>query len=157
MRMSHDLEAPPYAAIYLVDDVMTRSVVSVRADTGMDSVAELMLDRAISGVPVVDKAGRLLGMVSKTDVVRESAESYLDLSAFSRSGLIKQLKFEGYSEKDATYGVDAQRADWNKQAAASAQSYLDMSSFSRQGLIDQLKFEGFTEEQAVFGVGKNGL
>lgn len=88
---------------------------------------------------------------------RGSAESYLDLSAFSRTGLIKQLKFEGYSEKDAIYGVDAQKANWNKQAAASAQNYLDMSSFSRQGLIDQLKFEGFTEEQAVFGVNQNGL
>lgn len=88
---------------------------------------------------------------------RGSAESYLDLSAFSRTGLIKQLKFEGYSEKDAIYGVDAQKADWNKQAAASAQNYLDMSSFSRQGLIDQLKFEGFTQEQAEFGVSKNGL
>ncbi len=88
---------------------------------------------------------------------RESAESYLDFSAFSRSGLIKQLKFEGYSEKDATYGVDAQKADWMKQAAASAENYLEMSSFSRAGLIQQLKFEGFTQEQAEFGAKKNGL
>ena len=88
---------------------------------------------------------------------RESAESYLDLSAFSRTGLIKQLKFEGYSEKDAIYGVDAQKADWNRQAAASGENYLEMSSFSRQGLIDQLVFEGFTKEQAEFGVRKNGL
>ena len=88
---------------------------------------------------------------------RESAESYLDYSAFSRTGLIKQLKFEGFSEKDAIYGVDAQKADWNKQAAASAENYLEMSSFSRAGLIQQLKFEGFTQEQAEYGVRKNGL
>ncbi len=88
---------------------------------------------------------------------RGSAESYLDLSPFSRDGLIKQLKFEGYSVKDATYGVDAQKADWNKQAAASAQTYLEMSSFSRQGLIDQLKFEGYTQAQAEYGVKKVGL
>lgn len=88
---------------------------------------------------------------------RESAESYLDLSPFSRDGLIKQLKFEDYSLKDATYGVDAQKADWNKQAAASAQSYLDMTSYSRQGLIDQLKFEGYTQAQAEYGVKKVGL
>ena len=88
---------------------------------------------------------------------RESAESYLDMSAFSRVGLIKQLKFEGFSQKDAEYGVDAQKADWNKQAAASAESYLEMSSFSRQGLIDQLMFEGFTRPQAEHGVGKVGL
>jgi len=88
---------------------------------------------------------------------RESAESYLDLSAFSRDGLIKQLKFEDYSIKDATYGVDAQKADWNKQAAASAQAYLDLSSFSRDGLIDQLMFEGYTRPQAEYGVKKVGL
>jgi hypothetical protein len=88
---------------------------------------------------------------------RESAESYLDLSAFSRQGLIKQLKYEGYSEKDAAYGVDAQKANWNKQAAASAQNYLDMSSFSRDGLIQQLVYEGFTRTQAEYGVKQVGL
>lgn len=88
---------------------------------------------------------------------RESAETYLDVSAFSRTGLIKQLKFEGYSEKDATYGVDVQKADWNKQAAAKAQEYLDTSSFSRDGLIGQLKYEGFTDAQAAYGVNKVGL
>lgn len=88
---------------------------------------------------------------------RGSAENYLDTAAFSRDGLIKQLKFEGYSQKDAEYGVDAQKADWKKQAAASAQNYLDMSSFSRDGLIAQLKFEGYTQEQAEFGVSKVGL
>jgi Host cell surface-exposed lipoprotein len=88
---------------------------------------------------------------------REAAENYLDLKPFSREGLIEQLKFEDYSLKDATYGVEAQKADWNKQAAASAQDYLDMTSFSRQGLIDQLKFEGYTQEQAEYGVKRVGL
>lgn len=88
---------------------------------------------------------------------RESAENYLSMSAFSRKGLIKQLEFEGFSKKDATYGVDAQKADWMKQAAASGESYLEMSSFSRAGLIDQLVFEGFTKEQAEHGATANGL
>lgn len=59
--------------------------------------------------------------------------------------------------KESTYGVDAQKADWNKQAAASAESYLDLSSFSRTGLIDQLVFEGHTREQAEYGAKKVGL
>ena len=88
---------------------------------------------------------------------RESAENYLDMSPFSRQGLIEQLEFEGYSTKDATYGVDAQGADWNKQAAASAENYLDMTSFSRDGLIEQLEFEGYTTKQAVYGVNQVGL
>lgn len=88
---------------------------------------------------------------------REAAENYLDMSPFSRQGLIDQLKFEKFSEKDATYGVDAQKADWKKQAAASAENYLEMSSFSRDSLIEQLKFEGFSQEQAAFGATAVGL
>ena len=88
---------------------------------------------------------------------RESAETYLDMTAFSRSGLIEQLEFEDFSTKDATYGVDSLNADWKAQAAKSAEAYLDMTSFSRDGLIEQLMFEGFTREQAEYGVSKTGL
>ena len=88
---------------------------------------------------------------------RASAESYVEMSGFSRDGLVKQLKFEGFSAKDAIYGADAVGADWNAEAAESAKSYLDMSSFSRAGLIQQLKFEGFTPAQAAYGVNKTGL
>ena len=80
------------------------------------------------------------------------AESYLAFTAFSRSGLIEQLEFEGYDTADAEFAVDYIEVDWNEQAAKQAQSYIDMTSFSRQGLIDQLVFEGYTPEQAEFGV-----
>ena len=80
------------------------------------------------------------------------AGDYLAVSAFSYSGLVEQLKFEGYTDAEAKYGVDNCGADWNEQAALKAQEYLDISAFSRQGLIDQLKFEGFTESQAKYGV-----
>ena len=88
---------------------------------------------------------------------KKSAKSYLGIMAFSRSSLIEQLEFEGYSASDATYGVDAQNADWNAQAAKSAKSYLDLMAFSRSGLIEQLVSEGFTQAQAEYGVGKTGL
>lgn len=86
----------------------------------------------------------------------KQAHNYLDFSAFSRSGLIDQLEFEGYSTEDATFAVDNCGADWNEQAAKKAQDYLDFSSFSRSGLIDQLEFEGFTTEQAEYGVSAVG-
>lgn len=88
---------------------------------------------------------------------KRKASSYLSFSAFSRDSLIEQLEFEGFNTADATYGVDAQKADWNVQAAKKAKSYLSISSFSRSGLIEQLLFEGFTPEQAAFGVDSTGL
>jgi hypothetical protein len=88
---------------------------------------------------------------------REKAESYLSFSSFSRSGLITQLEFEGFSNQDATYGADAVGANWNEQAAKKAASYLSFSSFSRSGLMTQLLYEGFTEAQASYGVATTGL
>jgi hypothetical protein len=85
------------------------------------------------------------------------AQDYLDTMAFSRTGLIEQLKFDGFSTRDATYGVNSLHANWKKQAARMAQSYLDTMPFSRAGLIDQLDFEGFTHSQAVYGANKAGL
>lgn len=85
------------------------------------------------------------------------AKSYISLTAFSHSGLVKQLEFEGFSNEDAEVAVDNIEVDWNEQAGKKAESYLDLTSFSRSGLIDQLKFEGFTDEQAEFGVEEVGL
>lgn len=86
-----------------------------------------------------------------------SAQSYLDFSNFSRTGLIDQLVFEDYSRADATAAVDSMRINYRNQAAGSAKSYLEMSGFSRQGLIDQLVFEGYTQAQAAYGVTQAGL
>ena len=90
---------------------------------------------------------------------RLKAAEYLSVLAFSRSGLIRQLEqFEGFSRADATYGTDAQRANWSAQAARKAREYLDVLAFSRDGLIRQLvDFEGFTRAEAVYGVGQVGL
>lgn len=95
---------------------------------------------------------------------RQSAAQYLSMgTGFSRAGLINQLSSsagEGYSLADATYGVDAQHADWNAQAVLSAKNYLSIEPFSRAGLIEQLSSsagEGFTHAQAVFGVTGAGL
>ena len=84
------------------------------------------------------------------------ASSYLAYTAFSYSGLIEQLEFEGFSTESSTYAADNCGADWNEQAAKKAKSYLDYSSFSRDGLIDQLIFEGFSAEQAEYGVSAVG-
>lgn len=80
------------------------------------------------------------------------AHEYLNYSAFSYSGLIDQLKYEGFSDSEAQYAADHCGADWNEQAAKRAAEYLDYSSFSRSGLIEQLEYEGFTRSQAEYGV-----
>lgn len=54
----------------LVRDVMTRNVISVKADDSIMTAAELMLQNRISGLPVVDADGTLIGIVTEGDFLR---------------------------------------------------------------------------------------
>jgi CBS-domain-containing membrane protein len=51
-------------------DVMSKPVVSVHPDTPLREVAQLLLDKGISAMPVVDDKGALIGMVSEDDLIR---------------------------------------------------------------------------------------
>lgn len=83
---------------------------------------------------------------------KAKAESYLNSSAFSYTGLIHQLEYEGFSTDEATYGADNCGANWKEQALKKAKSYLNSSAFSYSGLQHQLEYEGFTEDEAQYGV-----
>uniref|UniRef100_A0A7C3UX97 CBS domain-containing protein n=1 Tax=Desulfobacca acetoxidans TaxID=60893 RepID=A0A7C3UX97_9BACT len=51
-------------------EIMTRKVISVTADTPLAEVAEAMGKRGVSGVPVVDDQGRVVGVISEKDFLR---------------------------------------------------------------------------------------
>ncbi len=53
-------------------DVMTGSVVTVTPETTVPALVNLLLSRNISGVPVVDAAGALVGVVTEGDLVRRA-------------------------------------------------------------------------------------
>lgn len=52
--------------------IMSRKVITVKADTAIRDAANVMLQRHISGLPVVDDTGKLLGIVSEGDFMRRS-------------------------------------------------------------------------------------
>lgn len=53
-----------------VGDVMTSRIVSVRPDASVLEACELMLKHDISGLPVVDPLGHLVGIVTERDFLR---------------------------------------------------------------------------------------
>jgi len=53
-----------------IRDVMTREVVTAMPTTPVGEIAQLLTTHRISAVPIVDHAGRLLGIVSRTDLIR---------------------------------------------------------------------------------------
>jgi CBS domain-containing protein len=52
--------------------IMTRTVATVTPETTILEAANLMLQRHVSGLPVVDAAGKLVGIVSEGDFIRRS-------------------------------------------------------------------------------------
>ena len=55
-----------------VKDVMTRNVISVGSDESVLTAARLMLKNRISGLPVLDREGELVGIVTEGDFLRRS-------------------------------------------------------------------------------------
>lgn len=56
-------------------DLMTFPVISVTPDAGIGHVAELMVDKRISALPVCKPDGSLAGIISELDVMRPFRES----------------------------------------------------------------------------------
>ena len=56
-----------------VRDVMSRAVATVPPEASVHAVAGLFAERGISGAPVVDAEGRLLGIITEADLVRRLA------------------------------------------------------------------------------------
>ncbi|MDR3045426.1 MAG: CBS domain-containing protein [Desulfovibrio sp.] len=53
-----------------VKDIMTRDPFTVRADDTVETVALNMIEKRIGGLPVVDDAGKLVGIISDSDVFK---------------------------------------------------------------------------------------
>jgi CBS domain-containing protein len=51
-------------------DVMTAKVVTVTPDTPVEQIARILLEHRISGVPVVDPNGQIVGIVTEGDLMR---------------------------------------------------------------------------------------
>jgi CBS domain-containing protein len=53
-------------------EIMTRDVTTVRPDTSIRDIAALMVEKHISGVPVLTDAGKIVGIVSQSDLLHRA-------------------------------------------------------------------------------------
>ena len=60
-----------------VGDVMTPDPITVRIDEPLQAAARLLEENEISGLPVVDSGGALVGVLAESDLVRARATPYL--------------------------------------------------------------------------------
>jgi len=73
-------------------DIMTREVVTVKQDTSIEELSSLLVKNQISGVPVLDDAGALYGIVTENDLISRNKRlhiptvvSFLDAAIYLES------------------------------------------------------------------------
>lgn len=129
------------------------------------SITEDSSDPKLTG-PTLDKQGANPAAGSQSAISSETenqkrarldAKTYYESSWFSRTGMIDQLEFDGFSNADAAYGVDALGVDWALEAEGMADAEIRSDWFSRQGLIDVLVYQGFTDAEATTAVDALGV
>lgn len=72
-------------------DVMTQKVLTIPAAAPIEEAARLMLEHRVSGLPVVDAQGAVVGMLTEGDLIRRT-EIHTDLA---RSGWLARLVAPG--------------------------------------------------------------
>ncbi len=55
-------------------DIMTAKVITISKDATIGELSRMLLKNKISGVPVVDSEGKLIGMVTDADIITEDME-----------------------------------------------------------------------------------
>ena len=55
-------------------DIMTTEVLTVSPETSISDLSKTLENRKIGGVPVVDKGGRLVGVITQSDLVERARD-----------------------------------------------------------------------------------
>ena len=84
-------------------EIMTSPVFTVSPDTPVAQVARLLCDKHISGVPVVDDTGRLVGIVTEIDLIKRHARIHFPIYLPFLDSLI-------FLESPRRYTQDVRRA-----------------------------------------------
>ncbi|MCC6278709.1 MAG: CBS domain-containing protein [Oligoflexia bacterium] len=77
-------------SVLTADSIMTTQVIKFNLHVRVRKAMETLLEKKISGAPVVDDSGKLVSVVSEADLMRFAAQGGLDhtLGAFNH-GLVK--------------------------------------------------------------------
>jgi len=82
------------------EELMVPNPISVRDDATVPEAVALMTDRGFSAAPVIDEAGRPVGVLSRTDVLiheREQVRHALPAEEYHPQGRSRHHRHEGFS------------------------------------------------------------
>jgi CBS domain-containing protein len=74
-----------------VGDIMNRELITAEADDDVHDIVEMMSERGIRRVPIVDNEGELVGIVSQDDLYQRLSEEMSALAALSPRQQVNEL------------------------------------------------------------------
>ncbi|MCR4790294.1 MAG: CBS domain-containing protein [Treponemataceae bacterium] len=78
----------------LVKDVMTKNPITVNPDLSVMKVKELMDKNQVGKIPVLDKNGELVGIITRNDLIKVAPSNASSLDMYEMSYLISKLTAE---------------------------------------------------------------
>ncbi len=74
-------------------DIISKPVLSVRGDMSMDDAAQTMMSKRVKKLCVVDEQGKLIGLVTQFDIIKNST---------ALIGVLREMVQAGYAEETET-------------------------------------------------------
>ena len=84
----------------LVKDRMSKPPITIRENVGVEDALELMHNEDIRRLPVVDKHGKMIGIVSELDLLKVSPSPATSLSVYEIPYLLAKIKMADVMTKD---------------------------------------------------------
>lgn len=84
----------------LVKDRMSHNPITIRSDTSLPDALKIMRENKIRRLPVLDKGGKLVGIVSEKDLLHASPSSATSLSVWEITALLANVKVAELMTKD---------------------------------------------------------
>lgn len=113
-------------------DIMTREVITINPEADITEAVKILLDKGVNGSPVIDDAGRLVGILCQSDLVRMQKNLPIPalhparrfrasvLLGASRSGGQTHRSFQGLGRHERQSGHDSSGHDHRRNRGAHA-------------------------------------
>jgi len=75
----------------LVKDYMSKEIISFHKSDSIFEVKRVLLEKKISGAPVISKSGKLIGIISETDIMKQIIDSKYFNMPMSRTTVSKYM------------------------------------------------------------------
>lgn len=90
----------------LAKDIMTKDVITVSPTATVKNLAKILMQNQISGAPVADKKGKILGVVSEADIVAKKGKQVRDIMSKHVVGVTDDTPVEKIASVMATHKIN---------------------------------------------------